>query len=377
MKKICYITTISLSIRAFFIPQLKYLVENGYDVSVICSPDDTLKSDLGDNIHYIPVEIARGIRPGTLLKTIFDLKRVFKEERFDMVQYSTPNASLCASLAGWLAKIKVRNYHLMGLRYLGATGISYLFLKLAERFTCFMSTDIECITPSNLRLAVSQHLFKQKKAVIVGNGSTGGVDMNRFSFEKRAALRNRTRLELSIDSNDFVFGFVGRITKDKGINELLSAFSQLEKKCKLIIVGYAEGIDTIDKRLWEYAEKNNDILILNPVTDIEKYYAAIDVLVLPSYREGFGMVVAEAEAMGTPVIVSNIPGPTDVMQDGITGLSVAVRDSRDLCNKMEYLAETPELVSKMSENSVEFIRNNFSSDMLMKEILKRKKMLIG
>ena len=378
MKKICYVTTISVTIRAFFIPQLRYLAENGYDVSVICSPDDSLAADLGENIRYIPVEIARGIQPKTLFGTISELKKIFRQEKFDIVQYSTPNAAFCASIASKLAGIKVRNYHLMGLRYLGMSGMERMLFKAIERFTCRLSTDIECITASNLELCLSQHLFRRGKAVIVGNGSTGGIDTGRFNPEKRNSLRKSARAELSISSGSFVFGFVGRITRDKGINELLEAFSGLEKDCnKLLIIGDVENIDTIDRELWQYANDCEDIIILKSTPDIEKYYAAMDILVLPTYREGFGMVIAEAEAMGVPVIVSNIPGPIDVIRDGITGLTVNVGDSEDLRRKMEYLSGTPELLSEMSKQGAEFIKEKFDSDELYKKILERKRFLIG
>ena len=129
MKKICYISTIASSVRSFLIPQLKYLAENGFDVTVICSPDDALQADLGDSIKFIPVEIARGIYPLTLKKSISDLKKIFKEHKFDIVQYLTPNASFVASIAAKMAGVKIRNYHLMGLRYLGEEGIKRFILN--------------------------------------------------------------------------------------------------------------------------------------------------------------------------------------------------------------------------------------------------------
>ena len=188
-KKICYVTTIALTIRAFFIPQLRYLAENGYDVTVVCSPDNELDEELGEKIRYIPVSIARGVSPLTLGRSIRELKEIFAKENFDIVQYSTPNAAFCASIAAKRAGIKIRNYHLMGLRYLGMNGVFRAIFKWLEKLTCKMSTNIECITPSNLELSVSDGLFPKDKAVIVWNGSTGGVDMHRFNYEKRTVWR--------------------------------------------------------------------------------------------------------------------------------------------------------------------------------------------
>lgn len=370
-RKICYITTIALSIRAFFVPQMKYLAENGYDVTVVCSPDEKLQEELGENIRFIPVSIARGISPKTLLGSIMKLKKLFREEKFDIVQYSTPNAAFCASIAAWLAGVKIRNYHLMGLRYLGMSGVAREIFKIIERITCCLSTHIECVSNSNLELAVKEHIFKREKAEVVWNGSTGGVDLDRFSAAKRDTYRSEVRRELGLLEGEYVFGFVGRITKDKGVNELLSAFYGINKNCKLLIVGDKEG-ETVDAGLWERALKSKNIIIKNAVRDIERYYAAIDVLVLPCYREGLGMVIVEAAAMGTPVICSNIPGTVDAMKDGKTGFLVNVKDVGSLREKMEMFLNNPTLSKEMSEDCIRFIKNNFDSRILNQKIKERK-----
>ena len=376
-KKICYVTTIALTIRAFFIPQLRYLAENGYDVTVVCSPDNELDEELGEKIRYIPVSIARGVSPLTLGRSIRELKEIFAKENFDIVQYSTPNAAFCASIAAKRAGIKIRNYHLMGLRYLGMNGVFRAIFKWLEKLTCKMSTNIECITPSNLELSVSDGLFPKDKAVIVWNGSTGGVDMHRFDYEKRTAWREEIRKELGLQADDFVFGFVGRITRDKGINELLKAFSELNGSCKLMIVGPTEGINTLDTELWEDARNNSNIVIHDTVSDIERYYAAMEVLLLPSYREGFGMSIAEAAAMGTPAIVSEIPGPIDVIEDNTTAFTVKVKNSESLRERMQYFIDNPGMAQEMSETCVNHIKNKFDSDVLCEKILERKEKLLS
>lgn len=377
MKKICYITTVALSIRSFFIPQLKYLAENGYDVTVICSPDENLQKELGDGIKFIPVTIARGVSPMTLGKSIMELKKVFKREKFDIVQYSTPNAGFCGSIAAKLAGVKVRNYHLMGLRYLGMSGVARKLFKALEKMSCALSTHVECITPSNLDLCIKEKLFKADKGTMVWNGSTGGVNMDRFDASNCEAWRSEVRSELGLDENDFVFGFVGRLTRDKGVNEILEAYSNLQNRAKLLIIGVREGTDTLEPELWQYAENSETVTILDFKKDIERYYSAMDVLLLPSYREGFGMVIAEAAAVGTPAIVSNIPGPVDVIDEGKTALTVEVKNARDLQNKMEYMLNNPDIISDMSDNCSEFIKEKFDSKVLNKKILERKDKLLG
>lgn len=375
-KKICYITTISLTIKAFFIPQLKYLAENGYEVVVICSPDESLQKDLGEKIRFIPVPIARGISPTTLVSSILMLKKIFVKENFDIVQYSTPNASFCASIAAKLARVKVRNYHLMGLRYIAMKGLYRKLFKFIEKLTCRFSTHIECITSSNLNLSIEEKLFLPQKAAIIWNGSTGGIDLDRFDYQSRDRYRSEIRKELGLLVDDFVFGFVGRITKDKGVEEILEAFGDIKGESKLLLIGAKEGIDTLNPVLWENAQNNKRIIIHNSVSDIERYYAAVDVLLLPSYREGFGMVIAEAAAMGTPSIVSNIPGPIDAILENKTAVTVKVKDAEDLKNKMEMFLNNPELCKQMGKSGVNFVSETFDNHILCEKILERKESLL-
>lgn len=376
MKKICYVTTVAVTIKAFFIPQIKDIASKGYDVTVICSPDNELQNKLGENIKYIPIKIARGISPFTLFKSISDLAKVFKREKFDIVQYSTPNAAFCSSIAAKISKIRIRNYHLMGLRYLGFGGITRKIFKLLEKLTCSLSTHIECITQSNMEMCIREKLLKPNKATIVWNGSTGGVDLHRFNISKKDEWRKTIRQRLNLTEDDFVFGFVGRITKDKGINEIIQAFKNIERECKLVLIGEEEGIKNLDDGIWQCAIDNKNIIMCNSVPDIERYYSALDVLLLPSYREGFGMVIAEAAAMGVPAIVSNIPGPVDVIDVGKTAFTVEARNTNDLRKKMLKFLDNPYMARDMSDNCVEFIKNKFDSEILCEKIIERKEKLV-
>lgn len=374
MKKICYVVSIPLTIRAFFIPQLKYLSRNGFDVTVVCSPDDALAKDLGEEIRYYPIEIPRGISMKGSVDAISSLMRFFKKEKFDIVQYSTPNAALYASIAARVAGIKVRNYHLMGFRYLGAKGIGREILKVIEIITCANSTSIECVSKSNLKLGIKEKIFPHKKATVVWNGSTGGVDLNRFDFYMREEWRKQIRKENGYQASDFVYGFVGRVTRDKGINELLAAFMRLGNGSKLFVIGDMENKDTLNQDLLNKAMKNPNIKFHESVSDIERYYAALDVLVLPSYREGFGNVVIEAAAVGTPAVISNIPGPIDAIEEGKTAVVVETKSVKSLWNGMKEMYKADN--EKMSKKAFELARQKFDSDKLNVEILKRKSKLV-
>jgi len=371
--KICYIVTVPITIRSFFIPQLRYLARNGFDVSVVCSKDDSLQEELGNEITYHPIEMPRGISLFGSLKGVWYLYRYFREERFNLIQYSTPNAAMYASIAGRLANIKVRNYHLMGFRYLGSRGISKYILKKMEIISCKNSTHIECVSNSNFEIGVKEKIFEREKAVVVWNGSSGGVDLKRFDYCKRLQYRNEIRKKYDLLESDFVFGFVGRITKDKGINELLNAFVKIDN-AKLLMVGEVEGISTLDQRLYSSSLRNPNIVYTGQVTDVERYYAAIDVLVLPSYREGFGNVVIEAAAMGAPAIVSDIPGPIDTVLKDVTAYTVLSKNIEDLFEKMNLIRVSN--YKRMGMSAHDFVASCFDSEKLDEQILHRKLFLL-
>ncbi len=370
MKKICYIVTISATIKAFFVKQLQYLANNGYDVTVICSNDDKLKNILGDNIRYIPLDMPRGISIIGSIKSIRKLKKIFKEENFDLIQYSTPNAALYSSIAGRNSKIKIRNYHLMGLRFEGANGLLRMVLKSIEKITCKYSTHIECVSNSGLETSLNYNLFPKEKGTVIWNGSSGGIDLDKYNVSYKGKWNQEVRKKHNLPMESIVYGFVGRITIDKGINELLEAFKILESKqdnVYLLLTGNFEKRESLDIELLHWAESSANVIFVDWAKDIEKYYAAIDVLVLPSYREGFGNVVIEAEAMGTPVIVSNIPGPT--------GLTVKVKNPDSVYEAMNTLLDKS-LRDKFSGKATAFVKENFDSDILCKHILDRKQMLL-
>lgn len=373
MKKICYITTIAGSIKAFFIPQLQFLQKRGYQVSVISSPDrPELAEELGKEIRYIPIDIPRGISIIGMLRATINLKSHFKREKYNLIQYSTPNASFCAAIAGKLAGIPRRNYHLMGLRYLGANGLLKIILKMIEKTTCKLSTSIECVSKSNLKMAIEEGLFKPEKGTVVWNGTSGGVDIEKYDINKRDQYRRIIREQLLIGEDELVFGFAGRITRDKGAEELLQAFTKTQN-AKLLMIGTIE--QPLDMTLLDQAKSDNRIIFTGCVSDIEKYYCAMDVLILPSYREGFGMVIAEAAAMGTPAIVSSIPGPIDAIKPGITAITVEPRNITQLQDAMEMCIEG-KFIADPFECS-HFIKETFDSRELCQKIYERKEELLS
>lgn len=378
MKKICFITTVPATLQAFVLGTAKYICENtDWDITFICDYDEEFKNSLPEYIHYIPVPMKRGISIAGI-KAMLQMKKIFQKEKFDLIQYSTPNASLYASLAAKLAKVPVRLYCQWGMVFVGFEGIKRKIFKMEEKFVCKLSTWIEPDSKSNLNFAHSEGLYPENKGSVVWNGSASGVSLEKFDISKKQEYRNKIRQEYNISENAFVYGFVGRITRDKGINELLEAYkSVMSDNTYLLMVGNEELDDNMNMELFNWSKNNSQVIYTGATNVVEQYLSAMDVYILPSYREGFGSGVIEAEAMGLPVIVSNIPGPTDAMVKNETGIVVKKADVETLKNAMLDINNNSEKNDSMSENAYVFAKENFEQQQLFKYILEDRKRLLG
>lgn len=377
MKKICFVTTVPMTIRAFVIPVVRHFsAHTDWQITVVCDNDPALQEELPAGVRYVPITMKRGISLSGI-RSVAEMYRLFRREKFDLVQYSTPNAAFYGSIASWLAGIRHRKYHLMGFRYLGFTGIKKMIFKTIERISCLLSTDIECVSRSNMALGLSHRVFPAGKAKVVHHGSSAGVDLKRFDIEKKDRWRGELRRELGFSDGQCVFGFAGRITGDKGINELLRAFATLSRDDnRLLLVGAVER-DGLDPRLLSAAEADGNIVFHPFVDDLQRYMAAMDVLVLPSYREGFGNIVIEAQAMGVSVIVSDIPGPTDAMEPGISGLAVPAGDAAGLAEAMQTLSADQALRRRFGVQGRKLVEERFDREVLMEHFLRERRTLLG
>lgn len=377
MKKICFITTIPLTLNAFVLNTAKYIHENtDWDISFICSDENDFGSSLPKDIHYFPVKMERGISIAGV-KAMLEMKKIFKREKFDLIQYSTPNASLYASMAGRLAHVPVRLYCQWGMAFVGFQGLKRKIFQMEEKYVCHLSTHIEPDSNSNLRFAHEIGLYPKSKGSVIWNGSACGVNLTKFDISNKEEYRKDIREQLDIPEDAFVYGFVGRITRDKGVNELLEAYKKLNDDSYLIMVGPSEVDETINQELYTWASKNEKIKFTGYTIVVEQYLSAMDCYILPSYREGFGMGVVEAEAMGVPVIVTDIPGPTDAMIDNETGIVVQKADIESLYNAMISIREDKVRYFAMAETAHDFAVNNFEQKQLFNYILEDRKKLLG
>lgn len=376
--KYCALTTISASLKSFVLPAAEFLSNNDYDVTVGCQTDDKLSSELPAGINYIPLKITRGYSIKATILTIVQLYRFFRKERIQMLEYGTENISFCASIAGWAARVPVRIYNHWGARYIGFTGLSRVFSMFIERTISIFSTDIRQQTDKNMAMCIADKIYPASKVKVLGYGGTVGADFTRFDITKRDEYNNQFRLKYNIPMSDIVFGDVGYIRKDKGHNELLSAFKRIScRNVWLVLVGDIFEPDSPDDELMKWAKESDRVIFTGRVADVEHYVAAFDCMVHPSYREGLGMVLQEAGAMGVPYIACDIPGPGEIGIDGITGLLVEKGNADDLLEKMKTLVNDKRLIRQMSNQMYELTKARYERSIMLQRILEDRDSLKG
>ena len=382
MKKICIITTMWSSINNWIKPFLNEYNARGIDVTIVCNMDGDYARELKSQypfIHTYPVAFPRGIDLGGSIKSILVLYKFFQKNRFDLVQYSTPNASMYAAVASKLAGIPVRLYCQWGMVYVTMTGMKRKVFRFIEKMVCRFSTMVQPDSDGNLKFCREQGFYDDSKSCVIWNGSAKGLDLSAFDVTQKQAYAKEIREKYGIPEDAPVVGFVGRLGKEKGCNELFRAFQEIKKtvpNAKLLFVGPIEKEESIDPELLEYFWKCDDIIKTDRVTHVEKYTSAMDVFVLPSYREGFGMSVVEASAMEVPVVVTEYPGPSSAMLDGVTGYAVPVQDDKKLCQRILTLLQDEPLRKKMGAAGRKFAEEAFDQKTFISKYMENRTELL-
>lgn len=381
VKKICMITTVSLTMKAFVVEMAKHLHNHsGYDVTLICDNDDEFAASLPEYLHYIPVSMSRGMSLSGFIST-FKLYRVLRKEKFDLVQYSTPNASCYASIAAFFAHVPIRLYAQWGIRYIQLSGMSKRIFKMIEKMVCRLSTLVRSQSPKNMQLAIDEGLCSKDKIAVIGIGGTIGVDLNECDKIDKKKTKKELRERYAIPNDAVVYGFVGRINRDKGIGEYIFAFEKLREKYDnicLALVGDIDQNNPIDQAAMQIAQEDERIFLTGgvPAREVYAHMAMMDILVHPTYREGFGKVIQEAMGMELPIITTNIPGPSEVIENNISGILVNVKDSDDLAQKMELLLTDEALRDSFAKGGRARAEKYFDRPIMLDNLAREMKMIL-
>lgn len=368
-KKIIRATTVPVSFDLFEGTMGKLLESN--DVHYLSSPGPELDMVANKyNIKVHPVEMYRRLSPLKDLNSLWNLIKVFSKEKPDMVHSMTPKAGLLCMMAAYLTRVPVRIHTFTGLVWPTETGLKRKLLMLTDKITCYCATHI-IPEGKGVKMDLLNHGITKKHLKVLGYGNVKGVDMVRFS--RRPAVM---KLAETIKNDDvFTFVFVGRIVRDKGINELCKAFERLKESkpsIRLLLVGrFEDKLDPVSDKTKEVINNDNSIEAVGPKYDDQllAYYAVSDCFVFPSYREGFPNTVLEAGAMGLPSIVTDINGSREIVKDGENGIVIPSKNIEALYQAMNKMVSDNDMRCGMAVNAREMISTRFDQTFVQKCLL--------
>jgi glycosyltransferase involved in cell wall biosynthesis len=348
--RLVHMTTVPMTLH-FLEDQIEFAKQMGVDVHVLSAPDPALAefgTKMNVQAHEVPME--RRITPLRDLVALHSLSKILRKIRPHIVHGHTPKGGLLSMLGSWWCGVPLRVYHIHGLPMVTATGLKRWLLRSAEKISCMAASQVYCVSNSVRDLAVAEGLCPAKKIKVLLNGTINGIDAaSRFNPDRLdASVRSDVRRACNIPNDALVIGFIGRIVRDKGIVELASAWSILRKEfpnLHLLMIGPFEPQDPVPADV-EQQLRNDDrihLVGMKAAEEIPDYCVAMDILALPSYREGFNTVLLEASAMRLPVVSSRVPGCIDGIVEGETGVLVPCHDAVALADALRNYLSNPEL----------------------------------
>jgi glycosyltransferase involved in cell wall biosynthesis len=389
-RKLIRITTVPISLDKLLEGQLAFMKDN-YEVIAVSSSGTTLtKVSEKEGVRVVAIEMSRKITPFKDLKSLWQLYRLFNKEKPWIVHTHTPKAGTLGMLAAKLAGVPNRLHTVAGLPLLEATGLKRMLLNAVEKVTYACASKIYPNSYGLKDIILNNKFTKKTKLKVLGNGSSNGINTSYFNPQLFSQTQNEIlRQELNIDKEDYVFIFVGRLVSDKGINELIAAYKELqsttyshpelvegEQQVKLLLVGpFESDLDPLKKETLNEIESNSNIITVGFQQDVRPYFAVSDALVFPSYREGFPNVVMQAGAMELPSIVTNINGCNEIIINGANGIIIPVKDSHAVYKAMKKMAKDECYRKELEKNARSMIVERYEQQLVWNAILEEYKKL--
>jgi len=370
---------VPISFKVLLKGQLRFMASNGFDVKGVSSEGEELREVReNEGIVMETINMSRKITPFQDLKSLWEMWNFLRKEKPQIVHTHTPKAGIIGMLAARLAGVPHRLHTVAGLPLMEATGIKRKILNFVEKLTYSSATRVYPNSKGLYDFILQNNFTQSNKLKIIANGSSNGINTTFFSPAQVSEIEKvALREKLNIQPDDFVFVFVGRIVSDKGINELIKAFSELQTAenneltgIKLLLVGGLESdLDPLNPETLAEINQNKDIISAGFQQDVRPFFAISDALAFPSYREGFPNVVMQAGAMGLPSIVSDINGCNEIIVEGENGLIIPSKNVEKLKEKMLTLARDKNLYIKLKENSRRMIENRYEQSVVWKALL--------
>lgn len=371
-KSICFIVSSPLTASSFLKKHFEVL-SSKFDIYLVAN-FESFPFLGGEHLKgRFNLKLSRKINLLSDIKCLIRLSWYLKKMNFDAVHSVTPKAGLIGMLSSWFTSTPNRIHIFTGQVWYTRKGVAKAGLVFFDKLIASLATKILVDSSSQRKFLLDQNIISYDRSAVLGKGSISGVDVHRFSPDIN--LKLRLRKELGFENDELVFGFLGRLTKDKGVFDLVAAFKKLQLKYKhirLFLIGVDEEniVDRINK------SGSNGITFYGHSNEPEYILNALDVFCLPSYREGFGTSVIEASLMELPVICSNTYGLFEAIQNNETGLRYQMGNIDDLSEKMEQLIVDVQLRLRLGRNGSIYVKKYFSAEIISEEWLLFYKMLL-
>ncbi len=365
--RLVHITTVPSSLE-FISGQIGYLKDRGFEVYAISSPGEAL-DEFGkrEGIRVFGVRMERRITPMKDMIALIELVRKIREISPDIVVSHTPKAGLLGMIGACLAGVPARVYYMRGLPFTTKKGLRRSILRFTERISSLLAHRVLCVSHSVRRIAIEEGICSPSKSLVILNGSGNGVDATGKFSRKIVGEKQRmaARRASGIPAEDLVVGYVGRIARDKGLSELAEAWNGIKErfpKAHLLIVGPFDECDPLPISVESKLRAGPQVHLVGYTSDVARFYAAMDIFVLPSYREGFANCLLEAAAMELPIVATAVPGCIDFVDDGITGTLVPPKDPRALRETVLSYLFDPDLRRRHGKAARERVLRDFARE---------------
>jgi glycosyltransferase involved in cell wall biosynthesis len=372
------LTTIPMSLNLLLKGQFSFMERNGFMVKVGSSAGNEISAIIGrEGVDHRVFSFSRRISPIRDLIAILELVIFIKKHKFEIVHTHTPKAGLLGMIAAWMCSVPIRLHTVAGLPLMEAKGLKRKILIQTEKLTYHCATKVY---PNSFKMLeyIQERIYgSQTKFNIIANGSSNGIDTEYFNIHAALIIEaDRIKSDLHIPSNHKVAVFVGRITGDKGINELIAAFKSFEDLSLILVGPFEPDLDPLDDRTILEIKQQSNIHSVGYQSDVRPYLLAADFLVFPSYREGFPNVPMQAGAMGLPCIVTDINGCNEIIINEMNGLIVPVKDELALQKAMERLLLDDALFTVMKANARKLIIARYEQKVIWEALLSEYQSLI-
>lgn len=365
--RLLFVTTVPQSLH-FFLGHVAYAKKHGFEVHAMSSPGEWLdRFEKEAQVPVHPIAMSRRITPVRDLGALWRIVRRMRQIRPTIVHSCTPKGGMLGMMAAATCRVPLRIYHILGLPMLTARGLKKRLLTWAEKTSCRLAHHVFSVSESMREVAVAEGLCPADKIKAIHHGGVDGIEVETKYNPSLlpAGTRDVIRTRYQIPTDALVAGFAGRIVRDKGVIELMRAWQVLREEypsLHLLVAGAKESEDPIPADIEAILHNDPRVHLAGHVMEMPALYSALDVLVLPTYREGFGMVLLEANAMEIPVVSTQIPGVSDAVQDGESGLLVPPQNAEALAAAVRQYLNDPELRRRHGIAGRERVLRNFHPD---------------